>query len=154
MFSEKISKVLKTLKSPRMIVSLITLLVLAAIIMADRVQWLRVVRRVAARGVPLAVLVAASLWALLLVSLVGAATGAGWVAAVQGWGQAQAAALLPLTGTAWAARASAWPQMAVAALAAALTWAGAKGRGPRWRPATHSRAALALAWGQASFMAP
>lgn len=122
--------------------------------MADRAQWLRAVRRVAARGVPLAALAAASLWALLLASLAGAATGAGWVAAVQGWGQAQAAALLPLTGTAWAARASVWPQMAVAALAAALTWAGAKGRGPRWRPAARSRAALALAWGQASFVAP
>ena len=48
--------------------------------MADRAQWLRAVRRVAARGVPLAALAAASLWALLLASLAGAATGAGWVA--------------------------------------------------------------------------
>ena len=41
MFSGKISKVLKTLKSPRMIVSLITLLVLAAIIYLSRHELLR-----------------------------------------------------------------------------------------------------------------
>lgn len=41
MFSGKISKVLKTLKSPRMIISLITLLVLAAIIYLSRHELLR-----------------------------------------------------------------------------------------------------------------
>ena len=41
MFSGKISKVLKTLKSPRIIISLITLLVLAAIIYLSRHELLR-----------------------------------------------------------------------------------------------------------------
>ena len=117
---------------------------------ADRAQWRRALRRVAARGVPLAALAAGALWALLLASLAATATGAGWMAAVQGWGRA-AVADWPDALSAWLQH---WPQITVAALAAACTWLAAKGRGPRWRPALRSRAALALAWGQASFVAP